>query len=55
MPSTNRTLKSRTSELDRARELEATRVLDKIEHAVEEFRSSELPQDDLTMVVARAQ
>ena len=43
------------SVLQRARELEATRVLDKIEHAVEEFRSSELPQDDLTMVVARAQ
>ena len=34
---------------------EATRVLDKIEQAVEEFRSSELPQDDLTMVVASAQ
>jgi hypothetical protein len=41
--------------LRQTRELETDKILHKIEQAVEEFRSAEYPQDDLTMVVARAQ
>jgi hypothetical protein len=40
--------------LHETRELETDKILHKIEQAVEEFRSAEYPQDDLTMVVARA-
>jgi serine phosphatase RsbU (regulator of sigma subunit) len=36
------------------RELEPDKILHKIGQAVKEFRSAEYPQDDLTMVVARA-
>ncbi|HKV79313.1 MAG TPA: SpoIIE family protein phosphatase [Candidatus Sulfotelmatobacter sp.] len=42
------------SVLRQTRELETENILHKIEQAVEEFRSAEYPQDDLTMVVARA-
>lgn len=41
--------------LRQTRELETDKILHKIEQAMEEFRSAEYPQDDLTMVVARAQ
>lgn len=41
--------------LRQTRELETDKILHKIEQAVEEFRSVAYPQDDLTMVVARAQ
>ncbi len=40
--------------LHETRELETDKILHKIEQAVEEFRLAEYPQDDLTMVVARA-
>jgi len=43
------------SVLQQTRELETDKILHKIEQAVEEFRSGEYPQDDLTLVVARAQ
>jgi serine phosphatase RsbU (regulator of sigma subunit) len=43
------------SVLRQTRELEAATILQKIEQAVEEFRASEHLQDDLTMVIARAQ
>jgi len=43
------------SVLQRTRGLEAAAILRKIEQAVEEFRASEQPQDDVTMVVACAQ
>jgi hypothetical protein len=42
------------SVLQQTRELETEKIVHKIEQAVEEFRSGEYPQDDLTMVVARA-
>jgi hypothetical protein len=41
--------------LRQTRELETEKILHKIEQAVEEFRSGEYPEDDLTMVIARAQ
>jgi sigma-B regulation protein RsbU (phosphoserine phosphatase) len=41
--------------LRQTRKLETEKILHKIEQAVEDFRSAEYPQDDLTMVVARAQ
>ena len=37
------------------RNLESDAILHNVEQAVEEFRSSEHWQDDLTLVVARAQ
>ena len=40
--------------LRQTRALETDKILYKIEQAVEEFRSSEYPQDDLTVLVARA-
>jgi hypothetical protein len=43
------------SVLENSRSLESATILNNIEHAVEEFRSGEGPQDDLTLVVARAQ
>lgn len=43
------------SVLQQTRELESGAILRTIEQAVEEFRASDQPQDDLTMVVARAQ
>jgi hypothetical protein len=43
------------SVLEQTRELDSDTVLERIEQAVEEFRSGDYPQDDLTMVVARAQ
>ncbi len=41
--------------LEDSRELEAGTILSNVEHAVDQFRSSEHLQDDLTLVVARAQ
>jgi sigma-B regulation protein RsbU (phosphoserine phosphatase) len=41
--------------LRQTRELGTDKILNKIEQAVEEFRSAEYPQDDVTMGVARAQ
>jgi Stage II sporulation protein E (SpoIIE)/PilZ domain len=41
--------------LRQTRQVETDEILHKIEQAVEEFRSAEYPQDDLTMVIARAQ
>jgi hypothetical protein len=40
--------------LEDSRELEAGTILTNVEHAVDQFRSSEHLQDDLTLVVARA-
>jgi phosphoserine phosphatase RsbU/P len=40
--------------LRQTRALETDKILYKIEQAVEEFRSGEYPQDDLTVLVARA-
>jgi len=37
-----------------ARALKTDKILYEIEQAVEEFRASEYPQDDLTVLVARA-
>lgn len=42
------------SVLQETRELETDKILQKVEQAVEDFRSGGYPQDDLTMVVARA-
>ena len=42
------------SVLRQTRALETDKILDKIEQAVEEFRSIEYPQNDLTVLVARA-
>jgi hypothetical protein len=41
--------------LQESRNLESDKILQKIEHAVAQFRSSDQLQDDLTLVVARAQ
>ncbi len=41
--------------LEMSRGLESTAILRNVEQAVEEFRAGERPQDDLTLVVARAQ
>lgn len=41
--------------LERSRNLESSSILRNVEQAVEEFRAGERPQDDLTLVVARAQ
>ena len=43
------------SVLRQTRKLEPDKILERIEQAVEEFGSDEYSQDDLTMVVARAQ
>ncbi|HYM76150.1 MAG TPA: SpoIIE family protein phosphatase [Candidatus Dormibacteraeota bacterium] len=43
------------SVLEQSRGLESAGILRSVEHAVEEFRAGEHPQDDLTLVVARAQ
>jgi len=40
--------------LQQARKLEAVAILSQVEQAVEQFRSTGYPQDDLTLVVARA-
>jgi hypothetical protein len=42
------------SVLQQTRELETEKILQKVEQAVEDFRSGGYPHDDLTMVVARA-
>jgi serine phosphatase RsbU (regulator of sigma subunit) len=42
------------SVLRQTRKLEPGKILQRIEQAVEEFRSEEYSRDDLTMVVARA-
>jgi len=41
--------------LEQSRNLESSSILRSVEQAVEEFRAQERPQDDLTLVVARAQ
>jgi serine phosphatase RsbU (regulator of sigma subunit) len=41
--------------LQDSRELSSATILNEVERAVEEFRCGERPQDDLTLVVARAQ
>jgi serine phosphatase RsbU (regulator of sigma subunit) len=41
--------------LEQSRSLESAAILRNVEQAVEEFRAGERPQDDLTLVVARAQ
>ena len=41
--------------LEPSRNLESSSILRNVEQAVEEFRAGERPQDDLTLVVARAQ
>jgi hypothetical protein len=43
------------SVLKNSRDLESATILRNIEQAVEDFRADERPQDDLTLVVARAQ
>ena len=43
------------SVLEQSRSLESSTILRNVEQALEEFRAGERPQDDLTLVVARAQ